>query len=93
MRKMDRLMATVDVYAVPFDYADYTPNPIATRNTHLTNLTGHPSVTLPNGFNEKGTPTSVTFIGKLFGEAEMLAVAKLYQDATDWHRKRPPEFS
>lgn len=93
MRGMDRLMETVDVYALPFDYADYTPNPIATRNTHITNLTGHPSVTLPNGFNEKGTPTSVTFIGKLYGEAEMLAVAKSYQDATGWHLKRPPEFS
>lgn len=53
------------------------------------NLTGHPAVVLPNGFKTNGTPTSVCFIGKLFGEAEMLAVAKRYQDATDHHRKHP----
>ena len=34
-------------------------------------------------------PTSICFVGKLFGEAELLAVAKQYQDATDFHRKHP----
>ncbi len=61
-------------------------------NLLLTNLTGHPCVVLPNGFDEKGSPTSVTFMGKLFGEAELLAVAKAYQDATDYHLKHPPLF-
>jgi Asp-tRNA(Asn)/Glu-tRNA(Gln) amidotransferase A subunit family amidase len=56
----------------------------------LSNLTGHPCVVVPNGFSQKGTPTSVCFIGKLFGEAELLAAAKKYQDATDFHRKHPP---
>jgi Asp-tRNA(Asn)/Glu-tRNA(Gln) amidotransferase A subunit family amidase len=93
MEAMDELMRGVDVYVVPFDYADYTPNPVATRNTQVTNLTGHPSVTLPSGFNEKGNPTSVTFIGKLYGEGAMLAVAKAYQDATGWHLRHPPRFS
>ena len=55
----------------------------------LGNLTGHPSVVVPNGFSKAGTPTSVSFIGKLFGEAELLAVAKRYQDATDFHRQHP----
>jgi Asp-tRNA(Asn)/Glu-tRNA(Gln) amidotransferase A subunit family amidase len=90
MEAMDALMQTVDVYAVPFDYADYTPNPVATRNTQVTNMTGHPSVTLPSGFNDKGNPTSITFIGKLYGEAEMHAVAKAYQDRTGWHLRYPP---
>jgi Asp-tRNA(Asn)/Glu-tRNA(Gln) amidotransferase A subunit family amidase len=61
-------------------------------NLLLTNLTGHPCVVLPNGFDEKGSPTSVTFMGTLFGEAELLAVAKAYQDATDFHLKHPPLF-
>lgn len=56
----------------------------------LGNLTGHPSVVVPNGFNLAGTPTSICFIGRLFGEAELLAVAKKYQDATDFHRRHPP---
>jgi Asp-tRNA(Asn)/Glu-tRNA(Gln) amidotransferase A subunit family amidase len=89
MQEMAQLMADIDVYVVPFDYADYTPNPVATINTAVNNLTGQPSVALPHGFNEKGDPTSLTFVGRVFGEAEMLAAAKLYQDATDWHLRHP----
>jgi Asp-tRNA(Asn)/Glu-tRNA(Gln) amidotransferase A subunit family amidase len=89
MQQMARVMADIDVYVVPFDYSDYTPNPVATLNTEVTNLTGHPCVIVPHGFNEKGNPTSLTFIGKLFGEAQMLALARAYQDATDWHLKHP----
>jgi Asp-tRNA(Asn)/Glu-tRNA(Gln) amidotransferase A subunit family amidase len=55
----------------------------------LSNLTGHPCVVLPDGFSKAGTPTSICFIGKLFGEAEILEVAKAYQNATDFHRKHP----
>lgn len=55
-----------------------------------TNLTGHPAVILPNGFRaEDGTPVSITFIGKLFGEERMLRVAKAFQDATGHHRRHP----
>jgi Asp-tRNA(Asn)/Glu-tRNA(Gln) amidotransferase A subunit family amidase len=89
MREMARLMADIDVYVVPFDYSDYTPNPVATLNTQVTNLTGQPCVLVPHGFNEKGNPTSLTFIGRVFGEAEMLALAKAYQDSTDWHLRHP----
>jgi len=60
------------------------------RSLLLSNLTGHPSVVVPNGFSKAGTPTSICFIGKLFGEADILAVAKKYQDATDFHLKHPP---
>ena len=93
MQEMDKLMAKIDVYLLPYDYADYTPNPVADRSTGITNLTGHPSVTLPHGFDEKGHPTGLTFIGKLFGEAQMLAVAKAYQDSTGWHLKHPQALS
>lgn len=74
----------------------------------VTNLTGHPSVILPNGFRGEdapkpptddpsdfqnaggpGTPVSLTFLGKLYGEAKLLAFAKAYQDATGFHRKHP----
>jgi Asp-tRNA(Asn)/Glu-tRNA(Gln) amidotransferase A subunit family amidase len=89
MRQMAALMSKIDVYVVPFDYADYTPNPVATLNTSVTNLTGNPCVVVPHGFNEKGNPTSLTFIGKLFGEAEMLALARAYQQSSEWHLKHP----
>ena len=43
----------------------------------------HPTVVVPNEFTDKRTPTSITFIGGLHREAEVLTVAKAYQDATD----------
>jgi Asp-tRNA(Asn)/Glu-tRNA(Gln) amidotransferase A subunit family amidase len=58
----------------------------------LTNLSGHPCLVLPNGFSAEGTPTSICFIGRLFGEAELLAVARTYQQATDFHQQYPPLF-
>ena len=36
-----------------------------------------------------GTPVSLTFLGHLYGEAKLLAVAKAYQDATNFHLKHP----
>jgi Asp-tRNA(Asn)/Glu-tRNA(Gln) amidotransferase A subunit family amidase len=36
-----------------------------------------------------GTPTSITFTGKLRGESDLLAVADLFQRATDFHSRRP----
>ncbi len=60
----------------------------------ITNLTGHPTVCLPNGFYKLGgaeVPKAITFTGKLYGESTLLAVAKAYQDATGHHLKRPPQ--
>ncbi|MDE2877333.1 amidase [Candidatus Palauibacter soopunensis] len=60
----------------------------------LTNLTGHPQVVIPNGYrSEDGTPTSISFVGKLFGDAEALRLAKAVQDATEHHLQRPPQFA
>ena len=57
-----------------------------------TNLTGHPAVVLPNGFNPDGTPVSLAFPGRLFGEADVLALAEAYQGATEFQTRRPPKF-
>jgi Asp-tRNA(Asn)/Glu-tRNA(Gln) amidotransferase A subunit family amidase len=60
----------------------------------LTNLTGHPTVVIPNGYREEeGTPTSISFVGSLFGDAGALRLAKAVQDATDHHLQRPPTFA
>ncbi len=58
-----------------------------------TNLTGHPVVVVPNGFKDSGSPTSISFLGKLFDEGSILAVAAAYQEATSFNKKRPPYFS
>ncbi len=57
-----------------------------------TNLTGHPVVVLPNGFKENGSPTSISFLGNLYDEGTILAIAAAYQEATDFHKKRPELF-
>jgi Asp-tRNA(Asn)/Glu-tRNA(Gln) amidotransferase A subunit family amidase len=74
----------------------------------ITNLTGHPSVILPNGLRGAdapkypiedpsefqnaggpGTPTSLTFLGNLYGEVQLLTFARAYQDATGFHLLHP----
>jgi len=57
----------------------------------LTNRTGHPVISLPNGFFE-GAPTALQMTGKLFGERELLVLAHAYQGKTDHHLKHPPNF-
>lgn len=71
------------IYSLPSDNGD---------SNIITNLTGHPCIVLPNGFSDNGTPTSITFIGRLFDEGRLIAFAKLYQDATDFHKKHPAMF-
>ena len=80
MREMENVMGQVDLY-------------VGGNDLLLTNLTGHPTVVLPNGLRKSGEvelPSSITFTGKLYGETELLAVAHAYQQATGHHLKRPP---
>ena len=80
MRNMAEALGDIDVYLAPFG---------GSPNNSATNLTGHPAVSVPNGFNEDGTPTGILFVGKLYGEAEMLTLAKAFQDRTDFHLQHP----
>lgn len=63
------------------------------KNLLMTNLSGHPAVVVPNGFSEEGTPTSMVFLGNLFDEGTIIAFAKAFQDASEFHLKHPPMFS
>ena len=80
INKMQQLFEEVDLYLAPSWEGD---------NLLLTNLTGHPCVVIPNGFSDDGTPTSISFIGNLFDEGTIIAVAKVFQDSTDFHLKHP----
>ena len=77
---MAKLMEQVDVFVAPAWDGE---------SLRLTNLTGHPAVVVPNGDKKGGAPASITFIGKLYGEADALAVARAYQAATPFHLQRP----
>jgi len=81
MRSMAKLMDTVDLYVS------------STEDLEITNLTGHPCVVLPNGFETKDgrdLPGSLTFTGRLYDETTLLSVALAYQDVVGFHLKRPP---
>ena len=79
VQDMEQLMQTIDLSVAP------------SFGTILliSNLTGHPCVVVPNGFNDKGSPTSISFVGRLFGEARILAVARQYQESTGFHLSHP----
>lgn len=62
------------------------------RQLVVTNLTGHPAISVPNGFDNKGRPTSFTLIGNLYDEGSILALAKAFQSTTDFDEKHPPLF-
>ncbi len=71
---------------------DLYMSPSYSDNLLLTNLTGNPCVVLPNGFTAKGLPTSITFMGQLFGEGKTLEAARIYQQATGFNQKHPQNF-
>jgi len=80
MREMEEVMSQVDLY-------------VGGNDLLVTNLTGHPMVVMPNGFQKRGEtdmPTSITFTGRLYGESELLAVGHAYQQASGFHLRRPP---
>jgi Asp-tRNA(Asn)/Glu-tRNA(Gln) amidotransferase A subunit family amidase len=57
-------------------------------NQLLTNRTGHPVISLPNGFH-RGSPTALHLTGKLFGEQEILTLAHAFQAKTNFHLQHP----
>jgi Asp-tRNA(Asn)/Glu-tRNA(Gln) amidotransferase A subunit family amidase len=98
-------MLGIQAMAKLFDQYDVIVTPTFGLQLVITNLTGHPALIVPNGFRGTdapaftpdfggnyggpGTPVSLTFLGKLYGEASLLALGRAYQEATGFHRKYP----
>jgi Asp-tRNA(Asn)/Glu-tRNA(Gln) amidotransferase A subunit family amidase len=72
MKEMAEVMQQVDLY-------------VGGNDLVLCNMTGHPTVVIPNG----KPPEAITFTGRLYGESELLAAAQAYQEATGHHLKHP----
>ena len=81
---LDEAWSDVDVVVTPT---------LANDVVLATNLSGHPVVALPNGFRADGTPSSISFVGGLWKDAEALQVARVFQETTGYHLLRPPLFS
>jgi aspartyl-tRNA(Asn)/glutamyl-tRNA(Gln) amidotransferase subunit A len=60
------------------------------ENTRPFNGYGLPAITLPCGFSKDGMPIGLQISGPRFGEANVFALAYAYQEATDWHKRKPP---
>jgi aspartyl-tRNA(Asn)/glutamyl-tRNA(Gln) amidotransferase subunit A len=55
------------------------------------NVVGQPALSVLNGFGPKGLPTGIQFTGRAWSEGSLVQLAHAYQQATDWHKKRPPQ--
>jgi aspartyl-tRNA(Asn)/glutamyl-tRNA(Gln) amidotransferase subunit A len=87
---------TAEPIGYDFDQAPDSPPPLpedAPRPPGVVpagNLAGLPSLCLPMGLGKNGLPTSVQLLGRAFSEGVLLAMGDRFQQATDWHLKRPP---
>ena len=60
------------------------------RLTRAFNICGVPTVSVPCGFTDAGMPIGMQLAGRPFEEATVLRAAHTYEQATDWHLRRPP---
>ena len=90
MREMRALFEEIDVLVMPS---------FGNPGLSVSNLTGHPCVTLPHHFaavegapagSTRRNPESITFLGGMYRDDMALALADHYQGLTDFHRRRPP---
>ena len=83
IQEMDKLFREYDAILTPS---------FGGRQLMITNLTGHPAVCIPNGFNASNSPTSFTVLGRLFDEGTILHLARVYQEMTNFDEMHPPFF-
>jgi aspartyl-tRNA(Asn)/glutamyl-tRNA(Gln) amidotransferase subunit A len=90
--QIDLLAApTTPVVAQPFPEGDNVATTGAlTRHTGPFNVAGLPSISVPCGFSPDGLPIGLMLTGRPWEEALVLRAAHAYQQATDWHERRPP---
>jgi Asp-tRNA(Asn)/Glu-tRNA(Gln) amidotransferase A subunit family amidase len=98
-REIDRILSELDALVAPgrFTVAGRLDEPFRSAfggtvldpTGAIGNAAGLPSVAVPNGFGDRGLPTSVQFVGAAWGENTILAAARAYQARTDWHRRHP----
>jgi Asp-tRNA(Asn)/Glu-tRNA(Gln) amidotransferase A subunit family amidase len=83
MQKMNEAMEPWDVIITPS---------FGNRQLAITNLTGHPALCMPIGFNKQGLPNSITFLSNLFREEELVKLGTFFQSVTEHDEKHPDRF-
>jgi aspartyl-tRNA(Asn)/glutamyl-tRNA(Gln) amidotransferase subunit A len=83
-----RTPRTVDA-SLKREQTDVPRNP-ELENTNAFNAYGIPTISVPCGFNAQGLPIGLMIAGPRFSEGRVLALAHAFEQATDWHTRRPP---
>jgi len=100
---LNKLLASIDLLLMPvmpqavwslqgLEAAGRDADTVAARLrfTAPFDMSGHPTLTLPGGMTRDGMPVGFQIVGSAFAEAAILAAGHAYQQATDWHLRRPP---
>ena len=91
LREVDVLATPTSPAPAPTFATVLDPNfPFARSNMAPFNMTGLPTLALPCGFSSTGLPLSLQLAGRPFDEATVLRAGHAYEQATEWHRRRPP---
>jgi len=93
----EQVFSKVDVLACPttavcapaIDESELSTTFNLVRLTNPLNFIGTPCVSLPCGFTEAGLPIGLQLAGRWFDEGTLLRTAFAYEQATDWHKRRP----
>ena len=101
--ELNKLLVSIDLLLVPvmgtavwtitdIEAAGRDPETLAARFRYTApfNMCGQPTLTLPGGLNADGVPIGFQIVSRAFDEAGILAAGHAYQQATDWHLRRPP---
>ena len=98
-RDFDEAFKTVDVIATPtaptaaFKIGEKSSDPLQMYLSDIftisVNLAGIPGLSLPCGFTSGNLPIGLQLLGKHFDEGSILHAAFAYEQATEWHKKKP----
>jgi aspartyl-tRNA(Asn)/glutamyl-tRNA(Gln) amidotransferase subunit A len=96
---LDHAFQTVDVVVTPTvtttapliaESTTVTTSPMLTRFTHPWCLSDGATLSIPCGFDKNGRPFAMQLSGPAMSEDTLFTIGEAYQQATDWHRLRPP---
>jgi aspartyl-tRNA(Asn)/glutamyl-tRNA(Gln) amidotransferase subunit A len=97
-REIDELLARHDALVFPGqagpamrfeEISSLEVMPPSGRYTSPWNLLGLPAVSVPSGFTQAGLPVSIQIVGRAGEDATVLRIARAYERATEWHKRRP----
>ena len=102
-RRFQQVFGQVEVFACPGFFMQAPPadaldpygpfSPAFAQFMRFTapfNFSGNPTLSVPAGFSDDGLPHGIQLVGPLLGEAILCQVGHAYEQATEWHHRRPP---